>query len=135
MKKLIIGLAIVIVGGGLFIFLQKGGGSGANETASTPALQNSATGQVVEIDMTAKQWEFIPSVITVNQGDLVRITATSIDVPHGFALPEFNVSEYLSPGQPVTFEFVADKKGTFTFFCNVACGQGHSQMRGTLIVQ
>ncbi len=134
MKKLIIGLAIVLLGGGLFVWLQKSGGD-SSEMTSTSALQNSTTGQVVEIDMTAKQWEFIPSVITVNQGDLVRIKATSVDVPHGFALPEFGVSEYLDPGQEVTIEFVADKKGTFTFFCNVACGQGHSQMRGTLIVQ
>ena len=82
----------------------------------------------------AKQWEFKPSVITVNEGDMVRLLITSEDVTHGFRLPEFGVSEILKSGQTVNIEFIADKKGTFSFFCTVSCGAGHFDMKGTLIV-
>jgi len=90
--------------------------------------------KVVDVNMIAKQFEFDPSVITVNRGDTVRIHVRSIDVTHGFALPEYGISERLPPNQAVDIEFVADKQGTFTFFCNIPCGSGHGSMRGTLIV-
>ena len=91
-------------------------------------------GKIVEINMIAKQFEFDPSVITVNKGDTVRIHIRSIDVAHGFALPEYGISERLQPNQAVDIEFIADKQGTFTFFCNIPCGSGHGSMRGTLTV-
>ena len=58
----------------------------------------------------------------------------SIDVTHGFSLPDFSINSRLNPGQTTTVEFTADKTGTFTFFCSVQCGEGHSNMKGTLIV-
>jgi cytochrome c oxidase subunit 2 len=36
---------------------------------------------------------------------------------------------------PVTAEFVASKKGTFSYRCSIPCGHGHGGMEGTLIVQ
>ncbi len=94
-----------------------------------------STGEVKEFDMIAKQWEFEPSVIEVNLGDRVDIHVKSVDVAHGFNLPEFGVSERLEPGEVVHVEFVADKRGTFQFICHVPCGQGHSSMNGQLIVK
>lgn len=90
---------------------------------------------VKSFNMTAKQWEFVPSTITVNKGDTVRLSITSTDVDHGFALSQFGVSANLQPGKTVQVEFVADKKGTFSFFCNVFCGSGHGSMRGSLVVK
>lgn len=92
------------------------------------------TQQVKEINVIAKRWEFDPNPIVVNEGDLVRLKVRSIDVSHGIAIPDFGISERLNPGQEVTVEFTADKKGTFSFYCNVVCGAGHSSMRGQLIV-
>ena len=92
------------------------------------------SGEVKEIEVTAKQWEFIPNPIRVNLGDQVMLRITSIDVSHGFALPDFGISQGLEPGQTEIVEFTADKTGSFTFFCNVVCGSGHGGMRGTLIV-
>ena len=31
-------------------------------------------------------------------------------------------------------EFTADKAGTFNFYCNNYCGQGHPDMSGVLVV-
>ncbi|MBI5728545.1 MAG: cupredoxin domain-containing protein, partial [Candidatus Magasanikbacteria bacterium] len=67
--------------------------------------------------------------------DTVKIKITSVDVTHGFALRDFNVASTIEAGKTTEVQFVADKTGTFTFFCNVFCGEGHGGMRGTLIVK
>ena len=93
------------------------------------------TGEVKEFKMTAKQFAFEPSAIEVNKGDRVRLIVTSADVPHGIAIPEYGVNERLDPGKPVTIEFTAEKEGTFTAFCSVFCGSGHSGMKGKIVVK
>ena len=94
-----------------------------------------AAGELKEFTMTAKQFEFNPAAITVNKGDRVKITITSLDVSHGFRINEFNVNAKIEPGKPATVEFIADKSGTFTFFCSVVCGSGHGSMKGILTVK
>ena len=93
------------------------------------------SGEVKEFKMTAKQFEFTPSIIEVNKGDRVRLIVTSLDVPHGITIPEYGINERIDPGKPVTIEFTADKQGTFTAYCSVFCGSGHSNMKGKLIVK
>lgn len=68
-------------------------------------------------------------------GDVVKLVITSIDVKHGIAIPDFNISQQLEPGTTTTVEFTANKAGTFGFFCNMFCGEGHWEMTGTLIVE
>ena len=93
------------------------------------------SGEVKEFRMTAKQFQFEPSTIEVSKGDKVRLIVTSADVPHGIAIPEYGINERLDPGKPKTIEFTADKEGTFTAFCSVFCGSGHSNMKGKIIVK
>jgi cytochrome c oxidase subunit 2 len=90
---------------------------------------------VKSFTMEAKQFEFIPDTITVQEGDHVELKVTSTDVSHGIAISAFGVRESLPPNKEVTIEFVADKKGSFNFFCSVPCGSGHRGMTGTLIVE
>ncbi len=104
-------------------------------TTQTVATNTPISGEVKEFSMTAKQWQFSPDTITVNKGDTVKITIKSIDVNHGITIPDFGINEKLNPGEVVNIEFVADKEGTFTFFCNVFCGSGHNGMKGILIVK
>ena len=94
-----------------------------------------ADGDVKEFTITAKQFQFEPATIEVNKGDKVKLVITSTDVPHGFKITEYGINERLEPGKPVTIEFTADKQGTFTTFCSVACGAGHGNMKGQLIVK
>lgn len=90
---------------------------------------------VQEFDVVASQFEFTPGTITVKKGDTVKLNLSSEDVPHGFSLAVFDISETLSPGKTTTVEFVADQAGTFNFICNIVCGSGHSGMTGQLIVE
>ena len=99
---------------------------------TTPAA---TTGARKEFVITAKQWSFSPAIIKVKKGDTVVLKATSVDVTHGLNLREFGVNETLEPNKTKTIEFVADKTGTFTFSCSVACGAGHKAMTGTLVVE
>ena len=100
----------------------------SDSTLDTP------TDSIKEFNVVAKQWEFIPDTISVKKGDTVKLNLKSVDVVHGFKINEFNIDEKLNPGEEVTVTFVADKTGVCTFFCNVPCGEGHKEMKGTLIV-
>lgn len=93
------------------------------------------SGELREFTVTARRFSFNPDPIEVNIGDTVRITITSQDVAHGFALDEFGVNAFLRPGIASSVEFVADRAGTFRFYCTVPCGSGHSGMLGRLIVK
>ena len=103
--------------------------SAGNETGQVP------TGEVKEFEVIAKQFEFLPNTITVKQGDTVKLSITSADVTHGFAINDFGINETIEPGKTTNIEFVANKKGTFNFYCSIPCGTGHGTMKGQLIVE
>jgi len=98
-------------------------------------VEASPSEEVKEFQITAKQFSFEPSTIEVNKGDKVRLIVTSTDVPHGFSIKEYGINERLDVNKPVTIEFTADKQGTFTAFCSVFCGSGHSNMKGKMVVK
>ena len=86
-------------------------------------------------EMTTKQWEFEPNQLIVEQGQIVTIRLVSTDVPHGFAITEYNIYTFVPAGQTVDISFVATEAGVFEIFCNIFCGEGHSTHRGQLIVR
>jgi cytochrome c oxidase subunit 2 len=90
---------------------------------------------VKEIRMTAKKYEYDPAVITVKQGQRVRLIITALDHDHGFKIDAFHVDELLKKGESTTIEFTADMTGTFPFQCSHFCGLGHKGMKGELIVE
>ncbi|MCH8945618.1 MAG: cupredoxin domain-containing protein [Nanoarchaeota archaeon] len=145
-------LVLAVLVGGFFLFnnpsdsssnngegivvVEKSGSQDTNTQKEEPSSpETEKVPEIKEFNIIAKRWDFSPSTITVNEGDTVILNIESIDVTHGFAISEFGVSEQLVSGNTVKVEFIADKKGTFSFFCNVFCGSGHSSMRGTLVVQ
>jgi nitrous-oxide reductase len=82
---------------------------------------------------------FTPEHIEVNEGDHVIWRLTNVeraqDATHGFALPAYNVNLSLEPGEMQTLEFVADKPGTYTFYCSEFCSALHLEMAGYLLVK
>ena len=93
------------------------------------------TGEAREIQMTAKKYEFNPKVITVKQGEHVRLIITALDRDHGFKLDAFDINQKLKKGDPATIEFTADQAGTFAFHCSEFCGFGHLKMKGKVVVE
>jgi cytochrome c oxidase subunit 2 len=87
-----------------------------------------------EISMTAKRYEFSPARIEVAVNDVVSITLVAEDIPHSFTIDEYRISKRAAPGHPVTFEFRADRAGSFRFYCNLTIDEGCRQMHGELVV-
>ena len=106
----------------------------AGTQVSGEDVPSDTVGTTKEFNLIAKKWEFIPSTIEVNGGDKVILNINSVDVDHGFSISAFNVNENLKAGKTTRIEFIADKKGSYTFFCSVFCGSGHPLMKGELIV-
>jgi cytochrome c oxidase subunit 2 len=90
---------------------------------------------VQQITVTARRYAFNPARIEVNQGDIVKITLIAEDVPHSFTIDEYRISKRASPGRSVTFEFCADKRGRFVFYCNLTADEHCREMRGELFVR
>lgn len=91
--------------------------------------------EVVEIDVVARTFEFVPNKIEVRKGQRVILNITSLDVGHGFALPEFAINESIPAGETKRVEFLADQEGVFPFVCSIYCGIDHTSMVGELVVE
>jgi cytochrome c oxidase subunit 2 len=66
--------------------------------------------------------------MVVPYGTDVQITLNSLDVLHGFYVPQFNFSRYASPGYNTTFDFNVLHRGTYRGQCTQLCGLYHSLM-------
>ena len=87
-----------------------------------------------EFTITAKNYEFSPERIEVTQDDLVKITLRSSDEAHSFVIDGYRIMKRVPAGGSTTFEFRADRTGTFAFYCSMTNAEGHSRMKGELVV-
>jgi len=122
---------ILFVGLLSLVLIIAGCAGGGSVTEVSGNLENG----VRVIQMKAFQFGFDPNPVVVVKGDKVKLVVTSTDVTHGFSIAEFGVNVQLFPGRPSIIDFTADKSGTYTFYCSVPCGAGHTSMRGRLIVK
>jgi cytochrome c oxidase subunit II len=129
MKKYVLPLFVIAV----MLFSFHAFSMGGNPPAE-PKIVPITSDNIQEIRMTAKQFEFVPSVIQVKQGIPVRLLIVSQDVTHSFVLDAFKVNESVESGKVTVVDFTPDKTGTFEFHCGVYCGLGHMGMNGKLIV-
>lgn len=83
----------------------------------------------------ARRYAFAPTRIEVFQDDLVRIELRTEDIAHSLTIDDYRIAKRVGPGQPVTFEFRAERAGTFPFYCDLQEEAGCRKMRGELIVK
>jgi len=105
-----------------------------NTAGETTAETSAAPSEIKSFTVEGKSYSFSPSVMRVKKGDTVRITFKNTGGFHDFTLNEFNAqTKRINTGQENTIEFVADKAGTFEYYCSVG---NHRQlgMTGTLTV-
>ena len=88
-----------------------------------------------EFTIVAKDFHFTPGRLEVTQDDLVKLTVRSEDIAHSFTIDEYRIVKRVPAGGSTTFEFRADRAGTFPFYCNLTSESGHQMMRGELIVR
>jgi len=87
------------------------------------------------IKLTVKRFEYSQKEIVLKVGQPVVIEITSLDVPHGFNVPDFNVRTDVLPGKVARVRFTPDRAGTFVYLCDIFCGSGHEQLDGHFIVR
>jgi len=98
----------------------------------TLAFAQAAKPRVVKIR--AKRFTYTPSTVNLKKGQPVTFEMTTEDIVMGLNIPDFNVRSDIVPGKTMKMTFTPDKTGTFTFLCDIFCGDGHETMSGTLVV-
>lgn len=88
-----------------------------------------------EFSVTARRYSFEPATLVVHRGDIVRITLHAEDVAHSFVIDSYRIAKKALPGRAVTFEFLADRLGTFTFYCSLTSDERCREMHGQFVVQ
>ena len=88
-----------------------------------------------EISVVAMKFNFTPETVKAKVGQPLTFVLTSLDRIHGFKMPDFGLRSDIVPGQETRVTLTPDKAGSFTFFCDVFCGDGHEDMEGTLVVE
>lgn len=105
--------------------------------------ENNTPKSADQIFVVAKQWmwkiQHLNGTQEINSlhvpvDTAIKLTLTSQDVIHDFAVPAFRVKTDVLPKTYTSLWFKATKVGDFSFFCDQYCGMGHSHMRGILHV-
>ena len=79
------------------------------------------SGKTVEVTVEGSNYKFIPNVINTKKGDTVILIFKSTGAIHNLVIDEFGVeTNKIGDGEEEEMEFVADKAGTFEFYCSVA---------------
>jgi len=87
------------------------------------------------ISIRAYKFSYDPDELVVKLNEPVVLQFITSDVVMGFNAPDFGVRATIIPGQTARVRIVPNKVGTFTFHCDVFCGDGHEDMDGTIRVQ
>ncbi len=131
-------IVVVLVGGGLLLFKNRGVAPtdmDINSNMPVPGSDVAETEVIKEFSVDEVPFSLSPSTITVNRGDTVRITVKNKQGTHDFKIDEFNSStRVLNAGEEQIITFVADKTGTFQYYCSVGNHRAMG-MVGTLIVR
>lgn len=111
-------------------------GGSPGEVNTSQIKEFKIKGMVVADQTTGKNLpRFDTEEIRVKKGDRVRVKFETVQGFHDWTIDEFNArTKQLPVGQKDTVEFIADKTGTFQYYCSVP---GHRQagMVGNLIVE
>lgn len=146
-KGIILAIVIIVVVGAIILFT-----SGPAEAPMSPTendvsdtwptgspepgnATSTDTPMVKEFMVEGSNYKFSVTEMRVNLGDTVRVVFKNTGGQHDWKVDEFDAeTRVLSAGEQETIEFVADKAGTFEYYCSV---MQHRQMGmvGSLIVE
>lgn len=133
MKKLLLASILLLVLGGGY-YLTKGKQPTGGETSVAPTEQNampvpessdsSAMKEkevIREFTIDSTEFAFSPTTMTVKKGETVQVTLTnSGKMQHDWVVDELNAkTKTIKAGETDTVSFVADRVGTFEYYCSV----------------
>ena len=88
-----------------------------------------------EFTLVGRNYRYTPDRIEVTQDDLVKLTIRSDDVAYSFAIDEYRIVRRVPAGGSTSFEFHANRPGTFRFYSNLTSDRAHAEMQGQLVVK
>ncbi len=87
------------------------------------------------VPIKVKRFEYMPKEVTLKKGVPVVLELKSLDVPHGFNLPDLGVRADVLPGLTARVRIVPKQTGRFVFHCDIFCGTGHEDLEGAIVVK
>lgn len=135
-------ISVAVLG---YTLLNKGGSIEESKevpsTTTTPVVEGASSSASVStengmttITMDAGAFYYKPNQITVKKGTKVKVILTSRDMMHDFNIDELQVKSGIAKsGETKTVEFIAEKVGSFEYYCSVGQHRKNGQV-GTLVV-
>ncbi|HEY8023638.1 MAG TPA: cupredoxin domain-containing protein [Burkholderiaceae bacterium] len=114
--------------------LAAGLGAKAVLGADSPNHADLDLNQARVIEITAERYKFTPNRIALKLGEPVILKFTTLDLPMGFNAPTLGIRTNILPDIPAQLQLTPQKKGTHRFSCDIACGTGHKDMQGVIVV-
>ena len=137
-KLILLIIVVILIAGGFLLFKNKGLAPTKVEVDLNMPVPLSDVNEMIavkEFKVDAIPFSFSSSTMMVNQGDTVKITVKNVGGVHDLKIDEFNIAtRILQTGEEQTIIFVADKSGTFQYYCSVGNHRAMG-MFGTLTVK
>ena len=91
--------------------------------------------EATHIKVEMKKYEIIPATIRLKRGSNVVLDVNTLDVQHGFYVPDLKIKEPVQPGKPAEISIPTDRPGDFKVVCGIICGPMHDDMAGDIVVE
>jgi len=147
-KTVIVIIVIILLGVGAWFLMDMGGVENENLESSVDSIDQAGLAGVIEktniegpalavkeFTITGDNFKFSLSEMKVKKGDTVKLTFKNENGTHDWRLDEFDAkTDILKGSGEQTIEFIADKAGTFEFYCSVGSHRKMG-MKGDFIVE
>jgi cytochrome c oxidase subunit 2 len=126
----------VEVVGEQFVWYFRYPGADARFGLTKPELVSAGTGNPLGIDPDDQDGrdDRVSSSLILPAGREVDLRLRSLDVIHGFSVPEMRLKQNAVPGQTFHVHFTPTREGTYAVLCTQVCGLGHYRMQATVRV-
>jgi heme/copper-type cytochrome/quinol oxidase subunit 2 len=106
--------------------------AGALTSAATPLPGAPPAGPSVDVKVSRRGFE--PSRIALRRGETTRLSLTSEDGEHCFAIDALRIEKRVSSGRPTRLELSPERAGTLAFYCCLETGPQAEKEKGELVV-
>jgi heme/copper-type cytochrome/quinol oxidase subunit 2 len=100
--------------------------------AAAVAAGAAPAGPNLEIKVSRRGFE--PSRLTLRRGEATRLSVTSEDGEHCFAIDALRIEKRVTRERPARLELTPERAGTFAFYCCLESGRQAELERGELVV-
>ncbi|MFQ5626855.1 MAG: hypothetical protein ACE5FM_09415 [Methyloligellaceae bacterium] len=94
-------------------------------------------GEPIDVYLMAMRFSYTPTVLRLERGVPYRFRMMSMDVNHGASIHTGFAGHIMRRPAQIMAEMVMTftEPGEFMMYCTVYCGEGHSQMKGKIIIE